>query len=360
AVARGGKRAPRTTGDEAERAVAAQPAPTPGEPTQTTHVVKPGDTLWDLSTAYLGSPWAWARVYNANRGTVQYPHWIYPGQKLNIPGKELLARLERAEQQEAPAREDDRTIFYRKAASTETMSVSEDLRPAVERGEYLATPWVTDVASLGVIGSMLDRVKVEGRSEKLPQAVVIQDRIYVRPVPGTTPAAQGSELLLVRVGRALAPFGSIVEPTALVLIEGGNEHVAVGRIVKQYAPILQGQRALPVPAFTPPRAGHAQPVQRGPEGELIDFVHEQPLHTIADLGFVSIGRAEGLSIGDELVAYAPTRPAAADPKVLLPPEDVARLLVLRVEEHTATVRPLSMRLPSLQRGLKVRLAARVP
>jgi len=201
---------------------------------------------------------------------------------------------------------------------------------------------------------------VEGSAEKLPQAVVIQDRIYVQPVPGTTPAAVGSELMLVRVVRELAPFGTIVEPTAQVLIEGGNEHVAIGRIMKQYAPILQGEWALPVPAFTPPAAGRPQPVQRGPEGELIDFLHEQPLHTIADIAFVSIGKAEGLAVGDELVAYAPTRPAAADPKVLLPPEEVARLRVLRVEEHTATVRPLSLRLPSLQRGLTVRLVARVP
>ena len=173
-------------------------------------------------------------------------------------------------------------------------------------------------------------------------------------------AVAGTELLLVRVDRRMAPYGEVIEPTAVVRVEGGNEDVAIARIVQQFGAVVQGQRAIALPAFTPPAPLPAQPVERGPEGELVGFVRDQPLHTYADLAFVSMGQAEGLQVGDELLAYAPTRPAAADPTVQLPPESVATFLVVKVSEHTATVRPLSVKLPSLQPGLRVRLVGRVP
>ena len=43
------------------------------------HVVQPGDTLWDLSSKYLNSPWVWPRVWSYNPH-ITNPHWIYPGQ----------------------------------------------------------------------------------------------------------------------------------------------------------------------------------------------------------------------------------------------------------------------------------------
>lgn len=45
------------------------------------HVVKKGDTLWDLSEHYYGSPWAWPQVWSLNP-QVENPHWIYPGDQL--------------------------------------------------------------------------------------------------------------------------------------------------------------------------------------------------------------------------------------------------------------------------------------
>lgn len=58
------------------------------------HIVKKGDTLWDISAAYLGSPFEWPRLWRHNnrkdvinktgRG-VENPDLIYPGQRLLIP-----------------------------------------------------------------------------------------------------------------------------------------------------------------------------------------------------------------------------------------------------------------------------------
>jgi hypothetical protein len=50
------------------------------------HLVRHGDTLWDLSDTYYGNPWQWPRIWSMNP-QVENPHWIYPGDQLRMqPG----------------------------------------------------------------------------------------------------------------------------------------------------------------------------------------------------------------------------------------------------------------------------------
>src|ERR1044071_6660910 len=50
----------------------------------TTHTVKKGDTLWDISRTYLGDPFLWPQIYKVNTDLVKDPHWIYPNQVLRL------------------------------------------------------------------------------------------------------------------------------------------------------------------------------------------------------------------------------------------------------------------------------------
>ena len=60
------------------------------------HTVEKGDTLWDLSNKYLGSPWYWPKVWSYNP-QIANPHWIYPGNQVRFfpgNGEETPARAE--------------------------------------------------------------------------------------------------------------------------------------------------------------------------------------------------------------------------------------------------------------------------
>jgi hypothetical protein len=47
------------------------------------HVVRKGDTLWDLCGTYYQNPWGWPKVWSYNPQIVN-PHWIYPGDQLRL------------------------------------------------------------------------------------------------------------------------------------------------------------------------------------------------------------------------------------------------------------------------------------
>jgi LysM repeat protein len=96
-------------GSEVEGTEVKQPAPqqqrpagqgevqtAPPEAPSQIHTVEKGDTLWDLSSKYLGSPWYWPKVWSYNP-QIANPHWIYPGNQVRFypgNGEETPARAE--------------------------------------------------------------------------------------------------------------------------------------------------------------------------------------------------------------------------------------------------------------------------
>lgn len=62
------------------------------------YTVKKGDTLWDIASTYLQSPWQWQQIWHLNPG-LQNPHLIYPGDILaiiDVDGEKKLTVVERA------------------------------------------------------------------------------------------------------------------------------------------------------------------------------------------------------------------------------------------------------------------------
>jgi len=124
-----GAQAPAGGGTEVEGTEVKQPPPdgqakaAPSEQEQApgqVHTVEKGDTLWDLSSKYLGSPWYWPKVWSYNP-QIANPHWIYPGNQVRFfpgNGEETPARAE-----QVPAGEEDELQAGEALSSDEEIQV---------------------------------------------------------------------------------------------------------------------------------------------------------------------------------------------------------------------------------------------
>ncbi len=59
------------------------------------HIVRSGDTLWDISAKFLRDPYRWGELWRMNAEEIRNPHLIYPGQVivLDRSGSEPRLRL---------------------------------------------------------------------------------------------------------------------------------------------------------------------------------------------------------------------------------------------------------------------------
>ncbi len=58
------------------------------------YTIKSGDTLWDISSLFLKTPWRWPELWGMNLGQIRNPHLIYPGQVLvltKLNGRAILS-----------------------------------------------------------------------------------------------------------------------------------------------------------------------------------------------------------------------------------------------------------------------------
>src|SRR6185503_17653255 len=58
-------------------------------PTPELHVVRKGDTLWDICTYYFNDPYQWPKVWSYNP-PITNPHWIYPGDLVRLLPKGMF------------------------------------------------------------------------------------------------------------------------------------------------------------------------------------------------------------------------------------------------------------------------------
>jgi hypothetical protein len=108
-----------------EGAVEGAPEPGPGKGTaeaasaidpnapqvSETHSVQGGDTLWDLCSKYLNSPWYWPKIWSYNPQLTN-PHWIYPGNELRFyPSDEGPTQIDASAQISVPESDDSSTVI---------------------------------------------------------------------------------------------------------------------------------------------------------------------------------------------------------------------------------------------------------
>ena len=336
----------------APAAQAQQPQPTqaPRE-----HVVREGDTLWDLARAYLNDPFRWPMIYEANRRIVENPHRIFPSEKLIIPG--LTAPVDTVVVAQTEPAGPSRSRFYvgpEEVAEPTVISTELQRNAVIQPMEYLAAPWIADSIALNLNGRIVNSTDPRAAEDKLAQTFRPRDELYVSHTGA--PGNPGDRVLAIRLTRSLRPHGWLVEPMGIIRIDSVGATTSRAMVTHQFSNMRVGDLTIPLPTI--PVLPTALPVEviGGPSGHIIDFLVQQPLIGTTEIGFIDMGIATGLQIGDELIAFVPERQPDKKKPEILPEELVARMVVIKLTDKTSTVRVTNLSNASLNRDLPVRVS----
>jgi LysM repeat protein len=338
-----------------------------------THVVKTGDTLWDLAGAYLSDPFLWPEIYRINTDVVEDPHWIYPGEVLQIPGP---GELTVAADQPLPVEqgvEDQRpvgpTIFaraqtgpkygQRQLTANRRVAMPEDMeRAAVREGEFIAAPWMDRNGGPEQHGRIVATAELPGIGQASdPIRLAPHDRIYVT-LPRDVAATAGERYLSYELGPSM-PQGQIVVPTGILVVEKpGTDEATLVRIERMFGEVKVGNRFIPLERIQLPTDARPAPVDLGVRSRVIWVASDAVLPSIQHYLLIDASRKDGVSLGDQFTLMHGR--VELDRGVKLPEQPVALAQVVRVTERGATVMIVDQVQPKVREGMEARLTAKMP
>lgn len=305
------------------------------------YVVQKGDTLWDIATRFLDSPWNWPKIWRINQ-QIKNPHLIYPGDVivfkmvngepvLTVERMEKLAPTAPAETGTMVVPPDQRTVKLEPQIREESLEKAIPTIPPGDIEPFLDAPLVVTHDELEDAGYIT--VGMEGRI-----VLAAGSEFYARAIP---PGVE--DFKIVRRGTAL------VNPETGRLL--GYEAVDLGdaRVITSGDPakllmVRARQEIQPTDRLVPAPKAHALPFYQphAPKKEVRGWillgenaVSEIGPHQVVAL---SLGRRDGIDegtvlrvkrhIGDALDPVTRTRYA-------LPDDDAGLVMVFRTFDRVS-------------------------
>lgn len=340
---------------------AQDPAPTTVQ-TQTptgerVHMVKKGDTLWDLAAFYYGNPFLWKTIYDANRPVVENAHWIFPVERLIIPARNANASVPLGQPVPVQAMIELSVAPAPRDTTPTILGTVDFRRPLVTAFEQMTAPWLSTNPQPALVARLARLADPTVGADKIPSQLYPNDKVLLGEVHGTF--VRGDSVQIVRLGRSMGLLGRIVEPLGILRVDSVGATMIAATLVKSFGPSKIGDYVMAMGAAPRSPRGDYTPIAAGPEGQLVEFMISETLHGPGDLAFISLG-SDQVRIGDELIVYTPEQKIDNERPDMLPKTTVGVVRVVKVTDHSATVRVTGVRNTGLRNGLQARLVRRAP
>jgi len=353
-----------------------------------THTVVTGETLWSIAQMYFSDPLLWPEIYRLNTALIEDPHWIYPGEVLNVSGGDLaqappdtvtaiaqgtadtmavdtvavpfdtLTDTTLAVIEEPPVGDESyETIFDRpRGGAADVRNIlrayaDQAYRP-LRRGEFYSAGFLSEREDLPwarVVGTM--ETQAIPRLTERTSATQF-GRVVVQP-PAHASYHVGDSLLIARIDRDEGDWGDVVVPLGVARVVEVARKQLLAEVVMQFGRIHEGHLALPLEPFKDPGEARPTPVSEGLRGGVIST---RDLHSIAisqQVVFINRGRADGVVPGDVFQIYTGEAGAASE-------EVRAVVGVVHTREHSCSALVLMIKNPQLVPGVPVRLIRKMP
>ena len=190
------------------------------------YVVKPGDTLWDISKTFLRDPWYWPEIWYVNP-QVENPHLIYPGDVLKlvyIDGRPRLTIAERAEGGAGTKRLSPQVrrepLSRAIAAIPHEVIASFTSRPVLlDKSQVNRAPYVVAMRDGHVIGGAGNEIYARGIKDAQPESRFSIIHVEGEIVDPDTRKVLGYAGVYVGSGSVVTPG----DPAKLMLTESTRE-----------------------------------------------------------------------------------------------------------------------------------------
>ncbi|RMH36261.1 MAG: LysM peptidoglycan-binding domain-containing protein [Deltaproteobacteria bacterium] len=289
-----------------------------GGPAPELHVVREGDTLWDICQLYFDNPWEWPKVWSYNPA-ITNPHWIYPGDvvRLRPAAAEVMAAPvpddvdapAPAPAAAAPAPAPVRTVRLRQIAFLEPGQIATAFRIAgAEREREMLSPG--DVVYLDYPGAE--------RPESGARYGIYSDLRWIEHP---------------RSGERLGAYVRVLGELEVVSVKPGKRARAVIRAANDV--IERGARVGPVQQRF--AAVAPTPASRDQTGVVVAQLGGGDLIGATQVVFIDLGEEDGVAAGNRafVVRRGDARPdyfeLAARPRdERYPPYAIGEVLVVQV------------------------------
>jgi hypothetical protein len=297
------------------------------------HVVQGGDTLWDISDAYLGTPWVWPSLWKDN-DAIKNPHLIHPGDRIWISPYEMRKVSEAEAAALLAGQPADAGSAPAALAETDAMPAEKPVE--TYRFSGLANTGFVTLEQYEGAATILDSPEPRKWLSE-PSEVVIG--------LGTGQVQVGDQFDIFRSDARVTDLDSGLQygwaTKQLGWLEVTEVHEESSRAIIRHSPseIQRGDHLLPrrVRSFDVPVGGSPGPV----EGRVVYLPDQRMELGQRDVVYLDRGSRQGLAVGNALEIYRPlgengvAYDAAQDAERRVPDHVVAKLLVVDVYDDTS-------------------------
>ena len=113
----------------------------------------------------------------------------------------------------------------------------------------------------------------------------------------------GDLLQSFKVGRAVEGLGQVVRPTGILVVTSVQDAGVVATVSAEFDRLMVGQRIRLTPSFNLTRGRQAQDVESNLWATILGFNNDLVLQGFGAIAFLYVGEGQGVTIGDEFMAY---------------------------------------------------------